>query len=60
MALSHNDRRQQAARNVLTEIVRGLCFVPEHLLDIMIPEARKAVEEALLTKDKRIGSSVLT
>lgn len=52
------------ARRVITEIVRGHGFVRESTLQqinsLVSQEARREVEEALLAKDIKTGSSVLT
>jgi RNase P protein component len=52
------------ARRVIKEIVREHGFVQEstlQLIDSLVSqEARREVEEALLAKDIKIGSSVLT
>lgn len=51
------------ARQVVREIVREHGFVQESTLQLInslvSQEARREVEEALLAKDKKIGSSVL-
>lgn len=52
------------AREVIKEIVKEHGFVKEstlQLIDSLVSqEARREVEEALLAKDIKIGSSVLT
>jgi hypothetical protein len=52
------------ARQVIKEIVKEHGFVQENtlqLIDSLVSqEARREVEEALLAKDIKIGSSVLT
>jgi hypothetical protein len=56
--------RRDSARQVIKEIVREHGFVQEStlkLIDSLVSqEARREVEEALLAKDIKIGSSVLT
>lgn len=47
------------ARQVIMGIVREQGFVWESTLQSLHPDARREIEEALLTKDKKIGSSVL-
>lgn len=48
------------ARQLVDQIVKSAGYVRESSLDTMSPEVRREVEEALLTKDKQIGASVLT
>ena len=48
------------AREVVDRIVQENGFLPESTLGSMSPEVRKQVEDALLAKDKKIGSTVLT
>ncbi|KAI0157391.1 hypothetical protein GGR57DRAFT_510975 [Xylariaceae sp. FL1272] len=56
-------RSRAAARDLVRKITKDHGFVsPERLeqLETFDPELRRDIEEALLTKDKLIGSSVLT
>lgn len=56
-------RSQASARELVRKITRDHGFVsPDRLqqLETFSPELRREVEEALLTKDRLIGSSVLT
>ena len=48
------------ARELVNQIVQKNGFVRESSLDTMSQEVRREVEQALLAKDKKIGSSVLT
>ena len=48
------------ARELVNQIVQTNGFVRRSSLDTMSQEVRREVEEALLAKDKKIGSSVLT
>jgi hypothetical protein len=48
------------AQDLINQIVKAGGYVREETLKTMTREARREVEEALLIKDKRIGSSVLT
>ena len=49
-----------SAREIVQNIAKDHGFVSEKSLEAMAPEIRREVEEALLAKDKMIGSSVLT
>jgi len=51
---------KEIARQVVRNIVEEHGFVTEESLKTMQPEVRLEVERALLAKDKKIGSSVLT
>jgi hypothetical protein len=51
---------KDSARRVVQNIIKDHGFVREESLKTMLPEIRREVEEALLAKDKKIGSSVLT
>lgn len=54
---------QASARELVRKITKDHGFVsPDRLeqLEAFSPELRREIEEALLTKDKIIGSSVLT
>lgn len=52
--------RHARAREIVRSIIEDLGFVSEKSFETMEPEVRQEVEKALLAKDKRIGSSVLT
>jgi hypothetical protein len=56
--------RRDNARRIIKEIVKEHGFVQESTLQLIgssvSQEARREVEEALLAKDIKIGSSVLT
>ncbi|KAI1773105.1 hypothetical protein F4818DRAFT_443468 [Hypoxylon cercidicola] len=52
--------RQAQARSLVQEIARSHGYLGEEVLGRMDADTRRQVEEALLTKDEMIGTSVIT
>lgn len=50
----------QAARDLVRQISKEHGYLGEEVLQRMEPDTRRTVEEALLSKDLMIGSSVIT
>jgi hypothetical protein len=58
--MSPTSTEKSRARELISQIVKENGFVRESSLETMSQDVRREVEEALLAKDKKIGSSVLT